>query len=646
MTPAVYYIAISFVFGIAVSAVLAWIFGRGRGDAKLNAAVARVQGQLQVELAQVKERMRQAELDRAHVHGLLTQATAQAEARRTEASELRDERAKLAERLERLPALDAEVSSLAARLEKSNADLIRASASEAEHAQAARSLGAQVTQLSSTKAELERRLADAMATQQELVKNKATLEALASRVAPLDRKLQEAGQRISTLTDALAEAREASARTNSELATALQAEKDANTRVRSELLANRATLDGTASELRKLTAEAAELGTQLQAERVQAGEKLELLMQAREVLANQFKSLANDILEEKAQRFTQQNQSNLGQLLEPLRAKLDAFQGKVEEVYVQEGKDRSTLAEQVRQLLDLNQTLSQDAKNLTSALKGSTKAQGSWGELVLERVLEASGLRKGEEYDLQDSQVREDGSRAQPDAVINLPEGRRLVVDSKVSLVAYERFMAAESEDERQVAMKAHLASIRNHIKGLGDKNYHALYGKSLDFVLMFVAVEPAFMLAVTSDRDIFVEAWQRNVLLVSPSTLLFVVRTVAHLWRQEAQTRNAQDIAKRGAELYDKLVAFVTDLEQVGARLEKAKEAYGAAYSKLVAGKGSAVRQAEMLKELGVKPSKSLPANVAQLLDLEATEVDTGSTMAVAPPLAAVSVRGTPTIN
>ncbi|RJP20235.1 MAG: DNA recombination protein RmuC [Deltaproteobacteria bacterium] len=360
---------------------------------------------------------------------------------------------------------------------------------------------------------------------------------------------------------------------------------------------------------RELGAELARVTACLDNERRNTDEKLALLVEARDILSNQFKSLANDILEEKGKRFSEQSQDHLGRLLEPLKSRLHEFQGKVQEVYFQDGKDRAALAEQVRQLLELNQTLSQDAKNLTSALKGSSKTQGSWGELVLERVLESSGLRNGEEYDVQSSHAREDGSRAQPDVVIRLPEDRNLVVDAKVSLNAYENFVTCEDEAGRQAAIKRHLDSVRNHIKGLSEKNYQTLYGlKSLDFVLMFVPVEPAFMLAVTGDRDLFTDAWKKNVLLVSPSTLLFVVRTVAHLWRQEAQNRNAQEIARRGAELYDKFAGFVEDLESLGVRLKQAQKEYEAAYGKLTGGRGNLIRQAEMLKELGVKPSKALP--------------------------------------
>ena len=368
-------------------------------------------------------------------------------------------------------------------------------------------------------------------------------------------------------------------------------------------------------QLSALNAQVATLTMQLNQERNQSNEKLALLQSAREELSHQFKNLANDILEEKSKRFSEQNQQSLGQLLDPLKTKLQEFQGKVEQVYVQEGKDRSALAEQVRQLMELNRTVSQEANNLTKALKGSNKAQGNWGELVLERVLEGSGLRKGEEYDIQESHTLEDGRRLQPDVVVHLPDDRHLVIDAKATLIAYEDYANAEDEKHRDVALKRHLDAVRSHIKGLSDKNYQDLYGlKSLDFVLMFIPIEPAFMLAVTHDRELFMDAWNKNVLLVSPSTLLFVVRTVANLWRQEAQTRNAQDIAKRGAELYDKLAGFVEDMESLGTRLNQAQKDYDGAINKLSTGRGNLIRQAEMLKKLGVKPTKSLPTPMVEI--------------------------------
>lgn len=404
---------------------------------------------------------------------------------------------------------------------------------------------------------------------------------------------------------------------------AQQAERAARVPVlEAQLLEQAAAAQVARQQAAELHSHIAALTAQHEAERQAAHEKLALLTEARETLTHQFKSLANDILEEKGRRFAEQNQQSLGQLLDPLRMRLTEFQGKVEQFYDAEGKQRSALAQQVHQLMGLNQTLSADAKNLTQALKGSTKAQGNWGELILERVLESAGLRKGFEYDVQENHQRDDGSRAQPDVVIHLPEDRHLVVDAKVSLLAYEEWATGDDEHLRAAGQRRHLDSVRQHIKGLAERNYQQLYGlQSLDFVLMFVPIEPAFMLAVTADGQLYSDAWNKNVLLVSPSTLLFVLRTVAHLWRQEAQTRNAQEIAKRGADLYDHLTAFVEELEKVGKNLSQASDAYHRAFNKLSKSRGNVIRRAEMLKELGIKPSKTLPPALAEAAREEESE-------------------------
>lgn len=369
----------------------------------------------------------------------------------------------------------------------------------------------------------------------------------------------------------------------------------------------------------ELSTEIAQLTITLELERSQVKERLEFREDTRKQLSNQFKSLANEILEEKSKKFTDQNKINLDQILEPLKIKISEFQGKVQEVYIQEGKDRSALSEQVKQLMSLNNQLSDDAHNLTQALKGQSKAQGNWGELILERVLEASGLRKGHEYNVQVSHVRDDGTRVQPDVVIHLPENRNLIIDAKVSLTAYEIHANSDNDPERSVAIKKHLESVRSHIKELSEKNYHQLYGlQSFDFVLMFIPVEPAFMLAISNDNNLWLESWKKNILLVSPSTLLFVVRTVAHLWKQEQQSRNAQEIASRGAELYNKLAGFVEDLDMLGKRLQQAQISYDDAYSKFSKGKGNVIRQAEMLKELGIKPNKSISQSLTTPTNIE----------------------------
>jgi DNA recombination protein RmuC len=603
------------VFGVGflVGAFLFYFASRGRVVAQVEAAVASATASREAELSQLRERNRSIEEARRSDHENHATLKAQAECWRDSLDTARDEVAKLGERAARIAVLENEVGSLGEQLRKGAIELLKASNEAAEKSQAVVLLSAQVNALEQEIIQLTKKLEDTANALNSVNERKASLEEQAARVPILEREVAETQRHFTETTESLSSLRETSGSEISSLAAQVSAEREAHTLVRDELTQTRRGRDAAEAEGARLNAEMADLRARLDSERESGAAKLELLLEAKTALSDQFKSLANDILEEKSKRFAEQNQATLGQLLDPLKIQLTEFKGKVEEVYVQEGKDRSALSEQVRHLVTLNQALSQDAKNLTQALKGNAKAQGNWGELVLERVLEASGLRKGYEYHVQDSQVREDGTRAQPDVIINLPEDRRLVVDAKVSLIAYEEHVVAETEDDRALAIRRHLDSVRAHIKGLSAKEYQLLYElKSLDFVLMFVPIEPAFMLAVTHDGELFMDAWNRNVLLVSPSTLLFVVRTVAHLWRQEAQSRNAQDIARRGAELYDKLCEFVKDLEGVGSRLKQAQDAYDSAHKRLKTGKGNVIRQAEMLRELGVKPTKALPTSLA----------------------------------
>ncbi len=365
------------------------------------------------------------------------------------------------------------------------------------------------------------------------------------------------------------------------------------------------------AQLRALLASAE---TELKAERQKAAEHIALLGQAREELANQFKALAAQVLDEKTKKFSEQSEKDLGNLLAPLKTKLEEFKQQVDNGRLQDVRDRSALAEQVNQLAKLNQALSDDARNLTKALVGDSKTQGNWGELVLETILEASGLREGHEFFVQRSTNNDEGANRRPDVVVQLPGNRQLVIDSKVSLTAYEALVSEEDVGQQKKRLDEHLTSIKRHIGGLSDKKYHLLYEgvQSMDFVLMFIPLEPAFMTAISNDKALFMSAWEKNVLLVSPSTLLFVVRTVAHLWRQESQNRNAQEIAKRGAELYDKLALFADSMEDLGDRLRQAQDAYSEATSRLSTGKGNLIRQAEMLKELGVKPTKQITKKFA----------------------------------
>ncbi len=374
--------------------------------------------------------------------------------------------------------------------------------------------------------------------------------------------------------------------------------------------------------VRELAAAKAALAAQLDAERANMTEKVEFLSQAKQQLGDQFKALAGDILEEKRKAFSEHSQSALGQLMTPFATSIEAFKKRIDEIYSSESQQRAALSREIKLTLELNQTLAKGAEELARALKGSAKTQGNWGELVLETVLEASGLRRGREYDAQLSSRHDDGSRGQPDVVIRLPEARHLVIDSKVSLDGYRDYMNAENDTARDAALKRHLDSVRGHIKDLSSKRYQDLYDiRTLDFVLLFIPIEPAFMLAVGQDDTLFMHAWEKNVILVSPSTLLFVLRTVASLWRQEQQTQNAQEIAHRGAELYDKLCGFVADLDKLGKSLQAAQLSFDEARAKLSTGKGNVIRQAQQLRSLGLKPSKQLPPALVERAEEHAEE-------------------------
>lgn len=375
-------------------------------------------------------------------------------------------------------------------------------------------------------------------------------------------------------------------------------------------------------ELRKEREEKGELDRQLaglKAEYSALQEKLtdqkEELATMQDQLKDQFENLANKILDEKSEKFTKQNKESLDQLLNPLGLKLEEFKKKVEDTYNEENKQRATLKEQIRQMAEMNQKMSDDAKNLTKALKGDSKAQGNWGEVILERILEKSGLTKGREYEVQQSSTTEEGRRLQPDVVVHLPDEKFLIVDSKVSLTDYERYSSADDTDEAQSFLKKHVSSIRTHVKGLSEKNYQHIHGdRSPDFVLLFVPIESAFGTALQADSNLYYEAFDLNIVIVSPSTLLATLATIDSVWKQEYQNKNALEIAQRGGALYDKFVGFVESLDQVGDRIRQTQKSYDEARSRLSEGSGNLVRQAEMLKKLGAKASKKLPDSVSRL--------------------------------
>jgi DNA recombination protein RmuC len=358
------------------------------------------------------------------------------------------------------------------------------------------------------------------------------------------------------------------------------------------------------------------LQTLLDNERHQSKEKLDLLVQARGEMHLQFRTLANDVLEEKTRRFTETSRQGLGDILRPLQEKIGQFEKKVEETYSRESKERFSLEKEIKSLQVLNARIGDEALSLTRALKGESKTQGAWGEFILSSILEASGLTEGREYETQrslkiDSSDGHDAARSrrsQPDVLVHLPEGRQVIIDAKVSLTAYERYCAAGSPEEQGECLRQHVLSVKNHIRQLGDKRYQNLPQiNSLDFVLLFMPIEPAFSLALQNEPELFNMAFAQNIVLVGPSTLLATLRTIHNIWRYEHQSRNAQDIATRAGALYDKFVNFVGDMEDLGRKLDAGQRSYDAAMNKLRHGKGNLISRTERLKQLGARASKQL---------------------------------------
>lgn len=329
-------------------------------------------------------------------------------------------------------------------------------------------------------------------------------------------------------------------------------------------------------------------------------------------LKTEFENLANRIFEEKSNTLAAQSQSKLGSLLAPFQQQITDFRQRIDTIYAQDSADRVALKTQIESLTLLNQQVTQEANNLTLALKGQSKTQGNWGELILETILERSGLTKGSEYTVQASMTTPDGRRLQPDIIINLPEGKHLIIDSKVSLTSYERFCSTDNPAEQTAALAAHISSIRGHIDELSAKDYPSLYQiDSPDFVLMFVPVEPAFSVALQNAHELYTEAFERKIILVTASTLLATLRTVAQIWKQEKQTRNALEIARKSGDLYDQFVRFYESLEEIGGCLNKTTRAYDDAMGRLKTGRGNLVKRVEDLRKLGAKASKNLPTSV-----------------------------------
>jgi DNA recombination protein RmuC len=354
-------------------------------------------------------------------------------------------------------------------------------------------------------------------------------------------------------------------------------------------------------------------------ERQSAAEKLALLEHNRDALKQEFENLANRIFDQKSERFSQQNQSSMDTLLKPFRDQLYDFRQRVETVHTTETRDRQALRSEIKSLQELNRQITEEASNLTRALKGDKKIQGNWGELILERVLERSGLRKGIEYETQGSYRDSDNQLLRPDVVVHLPDNRNLVIDSKVSLVAYQQWVISDEGSARDAALKQHMDAVRNHIRSLSDKDYSQLNGlRSPDFVLLFMPIEPAFVAAFQHDDSLFSEAFERKIIVVTPTTLLATLRTLENIWRYERQSQNARLIAERASAVYDKLRVFVEAMERLGGQLHTAQGSYDSAMNTLTRGRGNLISQANRFVELGVRVKKELPKAVTEQAEVD----------------------------
>ena len=433
--------------------------------------------------------------------------------------------------------------------------------------------------------------------------------------------LQSRGQRERSALEGLARAAQAEA-------AAQQARLDGALREAARREADMARHETRAEELRQALAgaraELAQEGARHAAESRAAAEKLSLLAEAREKLGLEFGAIANRLFQEKADRFSQDSKTALDLTLGPLREQLSEFRRRVDEVNTGDTEGRARLLHEIAALKDLNRRMSDEALNLTRALKGDSKVQGNWGEVILERILEDSGLHKGREYETQVATVDAHGQRRMPDVIVRLPEGRDVVIDAKVSLTDYERYCSAGTEPEREAALRAHVASLQAHIAALGVKDYAALEGiRTLDFVLVFVPIEAAFMRAMEQDATLFGRAFERNIIMVSPTTLLATLRTIESMWRLERQNRNAEEIARRAGALHDQFARVLESLEDLGRHLERTRAAYDQTLERFARGRGNLVSRVTQLEKLGAKARKALPGTILAVADLDEDETE-----------------------
>lgn len=469
-----------------------------------------------------------------------------------------------------------------------------------------------------------------------LLKERRTRQALSAELTELeharamDRQRNDQTEEIMAEQRALRDQAEAARESWRDRATALdnrvaglESESRGQQQKIRELEDDRATrqagTDQIARELSEAKMTLREQAVTLDKERRATTEKLELLERNRDALKQEFENLANKIFEQKSERFSQQTRTSLDTLLNPFRDQLQDFRKRVEDVYTTETRDRQALRSEIKSLQELNRQITEEASNLTRALKGDKKMQGNWGEVILERVLERSGLRKGIEYDTQGSYRDDSNQLLRPDVVVHLPDSRNLVIDSKVSLIAYQQFATEEDETARAEALKQHIEAVRSHIRSLSEKDYSQLHGlHSPDFVFLFMPIEPAFVAAFQQDENLFAEAFERKIIVVTPSTLLATLRTVENIWRYERQSQNAKLIAERAGAVYDKLRVFVEAMEKLGGQLHTAQGTYDNAMNTLTRGRGNLISQANRFVELGVRVKKELPKSI-----LDQAEVD-----------------------
>lgn len=443
---------------------------------------------------------------------------------------------------------------------------------------------------------------------------------LRRQVAAADERLKTSEKQIAQLQADKAAAERAVTEKATVIARMEKAADDQTSRL------DKATLDLEAArrEIAHLREEIAKLRETLEQERKQAGEKIELLTAARQEMTNQFHALAEGIMTRHGENFTRANKEQLEALLDPLRLRIREFDEKVTATHTESVRERATLAEQIRQIAETGTAMSRETKELAEALRGSSQSQGAWGEMILDTILERSGLREGEHYDAQRSFANDDGGRVRPDVVVNLPGGKKVVVDAKVSLTAFDAMVNSTSPEERAQHLQRHLASMRSHVGVLSSKNYHIAAESMLDYVVMFVPIEGALAVAIQADPSLTSFAAERNVAITTPTTLMIALRTVANVWHVETRNRNAEDIARRAGLLYDKFAGFVDDMNAIGASIDKARLVYDEAMKKLTTGRGNVIRQFERLRAMGARAVRTLPTGLletAQVIEMDSEE-------------------------